>query len=132
VCRWHATYRWKVFDDGYNFFLDLISIKGLHTKLCAPKVAGIPVVGISGGGPMTKWHLDADPVAKHKIYYKRGKVVASLKSRSWWVLLVCVCMWFVRAPRCFNYALTNLLFDWCRSMWMIELLINLPIPILEL
>jgi hypothetical protein len=31
VCRWHATYRWKGFDEGYNFALDLISIGGLHT-----------------------------------------------------------------------------------------------------
>jgi hypothetical protein len=20
VCRWHATYQWKDFDKGYNFF----------------------------------------------------------------------------------------------------------------
>ncbi len=30
--KWHATYRWKTIDKGYNFTLDLISIKGLHTK----------------------------------------------------------------------------------------------------
>jgi len=33
LCRWHATYCWKVLDKGYNFVLDLISIRGLHTKL---------------------------------------------------------------------------------------------------
>jgi hypothetical protein len=27
-----------------------------------------------------------------------------------------------------NYALTKLLFGWCRSMWVIELLVNLPNP----
>jgi len=31
--RWRATYHWKSLDEGYNFALDLISIKGLHTKL---------------------------------------------------------------------------------------------------
>ncbi len=32
VWRWHATYRWKDFDKGYNFDLDFISIEGLHAK----------------------------------------------------------------------------------------------------
>jgi hypothetical protein len=31
--RWHATYRWKNLDKGYNFASDLISIRGLQTKL---------------------------------------------------------------------------------------------------
>ncbi len=30
--RWRATCRWKAFDEGYNFGLDLISIGGLHQK----------------------------------------------------------------------------------------------------
>jgi len=34
--------------------------------------------------------------------------------------------------KCFNYALTNLLFGLCRSVWVIEVLVNLPSPILEL
>jgi hypothetical protein len=33
MCRWWATYRWKALDEGYNFALDLILIKVLHTKL---------------------------------------------------------------------------------------------------
>jgi len=33
VFRWCATYRWKAFDKGYNFALDLISFEGFHTKL---------------------------------------------------------------------------------------------------
>jgi hypothetical protein len=44
--RWHATYRWKALNEGYNFILKLISIRGLHTKLWAPKVAKVPIVGI--------------------------------------------------------------------------------------
>jgi hypothetical protein len=73
VCGWSATYCWKDLDKGYNFALDLISIRGLHTKLWASKVMGIPVVGISGllfGSPKTKWHLGASPMARHKVYYK--------------------------------------------------------------
>jgi hypothetical protein len=30
-----------------------------------------------------------------------GKVVASPKSGPWWVLWVCVCLWFVHAPKVF-------------------------------
>jgi hypothetical protein len=63
-------------------------------------------------------------------YIIRGKVSASPKSRPWWVLWVRVCLWFVRAPKCSNYALTNLLFGLCRSVWVIDLLINFPSPIL--
>ncbi len=42
-------------------------------KLCAPKVAGILVVGISRlplGNPRTKNHLDVVPVERCKVYYK--------------------------------------------------------------
>jgi hypothetical protein len=57
ACRWHATYHWKALDEGYNFAVDLISIKGMHIKLWAPKVTRVLVVGISGlpfGNPRTK------------------------------------------------------------------------------
>jgi hypothetical protein len=43
-----ATYRCKALDKGYNFALDLIAIKGFHTKLWAPKVAKVLIVRISG------------------------------------------------------------------------------------
>jgi hypothetical protein len=74
ACRWIFTYLWKVFDEGNNVASDLISIKGLHTKLCAPKVARVWILGISGlpfGNPRTKWHLSANLVARHIVYYKR-------------------------------------------------------------
>jgi hypothetical protein len=38
----------KLFDDGYNFDLDLISIEGQHKKLWVSKVARVPISGISG------------------------------------------------------------------------------------
>ncbi len=88
-------------------------------------------MGISGfslGSLGTKWHLGAGSVARHKIYYK-GEGDASPKFGPWWVLWVCVCPWFIFAPKCSNYALTNLLFGLCKSMWVIELLVNLPSPI---
>ncbi len=72
-CRWHLTYRWKALDKGYNFALDVISIRGLHTKLWGPKVVGVPTLGISGlpfGSPGTNCHLDVGFMKRHRIYYK--------------------------------------------------------------
>jgi len=68
-----VTYGWEVLDEGYNFALSLISIRGLKTKLWAPKLARVPISGISRlslGSPGTKCHLDVGLVERHKIYYK--------------------------------------------------------------
>ncbi len=73
TCRWRATYCWKALDKGYNFALDLVSIVSLHTKLSAPKIVGIPTLGISRvpfWSHGTKCHLGAGLVAKYKVYYK--------------------------------------------------------------
>jgi hypothetical protein len=43
VCKRHATYHWKILDEGYNFALDLTSIEGLYKKLWASKMAKIPI-----------------------------------------------------------------------------------------
>jgi hypothetical protein len=73
MCRWREIYRWKTFDEDYNFVLNLISIRGLHTKLWAPKVMGVSTLRIWRlplGSPRTKCNLDASPVARHRVYYK--------------------------------------------------------------
>jgi hypothetical protein len=73
VCRWHATYRWKPLNKGYNFALDLISIGSLHTKLWASKVMEVlisKILGLPLGSPRTKCHLGASPVTRHRVYYK--------------------------------------------------------------
>jgi hypothetical protein len=73
--RQRATYYWNALDEGYNFAWDLIAIRGLHAKLCALKVAEIPVVRISGlplESPETKSHLDVAPVESYIIHYKGG------------------------------------------------------------
>jgi len=98
-CRWHVTYRWKVLDKGYNFSLNLISIRGFHAKLCAPKVVKVLIMGISGlsfGSLETKWHLGAGPVARHKVYYKgegggfpQVRVMVSLVSPNLPVVSLC-------------------------------------------
>jgi hypothetical protein len=73
ACGWRATYHWKALNEIYNFSSNLISIKGLHTKLWGPKFAGIPILGISGlpfGSLGTKCHLDVGFVERHRVYYK--------------------------------------------------------------
>jgi hypothetical protein len=85
ACRWRATYRWKAFNESYNLALDFILIEGLHAKLWACKVVGIPVVkilGLPSESSGTKCHLDVGLMERHKVYYK-GKVVASPKSGPW-------------------------------------------------
>jgi hypothetical protein len=73
VYRGRAKYHCKALDKGYSFALDLISIRGLNTKLWGPKVVGVPILGILGlpfGSPGTKCHLDVGFVKRHRVYYK--------------------------------------------------------------
>jgi hypothetical protein len=72
ACNQRATYHWKALNKGYNFALDLITIRGIHKKLCTFKVAGVLVVAISGlplGSPVTKSHLNVAPVEWRRVYY---------------------------------------------------------------
>jgi len=69
----------KFQDKGYNFASKLISIGGLHTKLWAPKVVKVPILGISRPplgvlGQNDIWVLALWLSIKCII---RGKVVAS-------------------------------------------------------
>jgi len=123
TCRWCATYHWKALDKCYNFATNLISIGGLHAKLWAPKA-----LRVSNLGQNDIWVLVPWPGIEYII---REKVLASPKFGPWWVLWVRVCSWFIHAQKCYNYALTNLLFGLCRSVWMIKLLLNLPSFILK-
>jgi hypothetical protein len=132
VCRWHATYRWKALDKGYNFDLKPIAIRGLHTKLWAPKVARILVVGIPGlplRSLETKCHLDVVPVERHRKYYK-GE--GSGFPQVWAVVSQKLPMVHPSTQKCWNYALTNVLFSLCKSKWVNKLLVILPNPSLEL
>jgi hypothetical protein len=122
VCRQHATYRWKALNKVYNFALDLITIKGLHKKLCAFKVTGVPIVGILRfplGSLETKSHLDVAPVERCRIYYKgegggfpQVRVVVSLMCPS--------CQWLVLTPKVFQLCTNHLVMVLWRSMWVSE------------
>jgi hypothetical protein len=129
VYKWRAIYCWKTLDEGYNFALDFISIGGLHTKLWGPKVpkvVGVPTLGISGNGsPGTKCHLDVGLVKRHKVYYKgEGGGFFQVQAVMNFVNLVSLSLPVDRpsTQKCSNYALTNLLFGLCKSMWMIKCL----------
>jgi len=99
MCRWSATCCSKDFNEGYNFASYFISIGGLYTKLWAPKITKVSILGILGfpfGSPEIKWHLGAGPVVKHKVYYKgegggfpQVQAVVSLVSPC--LLLACSC-----------------------------------------
>jgi len=41
-------YRWKTFNEIYNFASDCTSIQGMLAKLWGSKVAGVPIGAISG------------------------------------------------------------------------------------
>jgi len=68
-------------------------------KIMGPKVAKVPILGISGlplGSPRTKWHLGVGPMARHRVYYKgegggfpQVRAVVSLISS--WLLVVHLC-----------------------------------------
>jgi hypothetical protein len=126
ACRWRATYCWKALDDGYNFSLDLILIRGFHTKLWGSKVVGVSTLGISGlpfGNPGTKCHLDVGFVERHEVYYK-GEGGDFPQVRMWWVLWVQVCPWFVLTPKMLQLFTNHLVFGFvqvCVSSWCLSL-----------
>jgi hypothetical protein len=133
MCRQRATYCWKALDKGYNFASDLISIGGLHAKLCAFKVVGVVVVGISRlplGSPGTKTHLDVAPVESYKVYYKgEGGGFPQVQAM---VSLVCLnYLWFVLAPKVLKLCTNHPMLVLCWYMWIIEACQFLLNPILE-
>jgi hypothetical protein len=113
-----ATYRWKAFDEGYNFASDLIAIGGLHMKLCALKVAGVPSMKISRlplGNPEIKSHLDVALVERRKVYYKgEGGGFPQVRAV---VNLVCPsCPWLILAPKVLQLCTNHFVLVLCRSM----------------
>ncbi len=96
------------------------TIEGLHKKLCAFKIAGVPIVAISGlplGSLMTKSHLDVAPVERHRIYYKgEGGGFPQVQAV---VNLVCPgCPWLVLAPKVLQLCTNHFVLVLCRSVRM--------------
>ncbi len=122
ACMQHATCRWKAIDKGYNFVSNLITIEGLHKKLCAFNVVGVLVVGISRlplGSLGTKSHLDVAPVERRKVHYKgEGGGFPQV----WAVVsLMCPsCPWLVLAPKVLQLCTNHFVLVLCKSVWMIK------------
>jgi hypothetical protein len=122
VCRRLVTYHWKALDEGYNFALDHISIKGLLAKLWGSKVAGIPIWAISGlplGSPETKNHLDVGPMERCRVYYK-GEGGGFPQVRAVVSLVCSCCSWLILAPKVFQLRINHLVWVLCRLMWVSE------------
>ncbi len=107
---------------GDNFASDLILIRGLHAKLWAPKVTGIPTLAISGlpfESPETKCHLDVGLVERHKVYYKgEGGGFPQF-----WAMVSLVnpsCLWLVLAPKMFQLCTNHFVLVLCRFVWVVE------------
>jgi hypothetical protein len=61
-------------------------------------------------GVLGKMTFGCSLVVNHKEYYK-GESDGFFKSKLWWVLWVCVCSWFLRAPKVLQLC-TNQLVVW--------------------
>jgi hypothetical protein len=125
VCRWHATYHWKALDNSYNFAENLIVIKGLHIKLCAPKVTGVtrvPALGILRlplRSPKTKSHLDVAPMERCKVYYK-GEGDGFPQVRAMMSLVSLSRPWFILAPKVFWLCTNHLVLILYMFVWVVE------------
>ncbi len=127
------TNHWKALNEAYNFSLNLTSIRGLHKKLWASKMAKVPISRISRLSTWDHWGNDIwmHPswlITKNNI---QGKVVVSPslgRGES------CEFMYahdlFVH-QKCSNYALTSLLFGLYRFIWITDPLVTRPNPHLK-
>ncbi len=67
--RWSVTYCWNFFNEGYKFALNFTSIRGLHNKLWASKIARVLILKILKFPickSREKWHLGVAPMVNHK------------------------------------------------------------------
>jgi len=122
TCRRCVTYCWKALDESYNFVSDLISSKGLHTKLWGPKVAGVPTLAISRfplGIPRTKSHSDVGLVERHRVHYK-GEGDGFPQVRAVVNLVNPNCLWLVLASKVLQSCINHLVLVLCRSVWVVD------------
>ncbi len=97
-----------------------------NVKIKAYKVLRVPISGLSTWESQEKWHLDVDPMANHKEYYKgEGGGFHQIQGHADSCESVYACGLFVHArglsmhQKCINCALTNLLSSLCTTIWII-------------
>jgi hypothetical protein len=118
MCRWCVTYCWEYFNKGYNFVSHLTLIRGLHKKLWASKLVGVPI----------SWESPKNDIWVQPLWL----IIENIIKGSWWFPpsssrgesyeSVYAYGSYVH-EKCFNYALTNLWFDLCKSIWIIDPLV---------
>jgi hypothetical protein len=107
--RWRATYHWKALDEGCNFALNRILIRGLLAKLWGSKVARVPTWAISRlplGSPETKSHLDVGPVERCKVSLLEIRHFATVLC-NWFPVACDTCNWKfaqLRTTSCMKFA----------------------------
>jgi hypothetical protein len=117
ACKWRATYRWKALNEGYNFALDLISIKGLHAKLWRPQNCESPNLGNFGTPTWESQDKKPFGCGSHRVYYKgegggfpQVQAVVSFVSLS--------CPWLVLAPKVLQLCTNHFVLVLCRPVWI--------------
>jgi hypothetical protein len=120
--RGRATYRWKAFNEGYNFALYHTSIQGLFAKLWGCKVAKVPIDAISGlrlGSPEKKNHLNVGPVERCRVYYK-GEGGGFPQVHAVVSLMCSRYPWLVLAPKVLRLCTNHLVWVVCKPVWVSE------------
>ncbi len=88
ACKKPATYRWKALDKGYNFASDLIIIEVCTRSYAPSKLRESKVLQFRDSQVPRQKTIWMWPLWRGTKLTIRGKVVASPKSRPWWVLCV--------------------------------------------
>jgi hypothetical protein len=122
-----ATWRWKDFEESYNFGLDFVLIRIWGEELWASKVSGLQPGTISGlllGSLGKKSHSDvASSVRRIKYYMGEGGGFSEFGL--WWVLCVKVLVACPNTQRC-SRMLTNLLWLVFGCRFKLDNLVPLP------
>jgi hypothetical protein len=123
------TYCWKALNKGYNFAWDFISIRGLHTRLLAPKITRVPTLGILGlplESLRTKCHLGASFMTRHKVYYKgesdgfpQVQVVVNFVSLCLHVAHTCTKNTQIRTNQLVVWFVHVCVSNWCSSFFLV-------------
>jgi len=120
MCRWRATYRskssqWRIqlcFKPHFNgkYAQEVIGLQ--NRRKPNSRNFSIPNLGVPRQNDI--WVQAPWPNINNII---SGKVVASPKSKPWWVLWVRVCPWLVRAPKMFQLCTNQL-------VWFVQVHVN--------
>jgi hypothetical protein len=106
-----------MYVDDTMYFFEIHHLQH-DTYIYIPEI--LRILGLPLGSPGTKCHLDVGPMANHRVYYKgEGGGFPQV-----WVVVNFVSLSLpvthLSTKKCYSYALTNLWFGLCRSVWVID------------